>query len=70
MLLTGDGRRLMEDSSYLRIHGDHVVALECNPLVSTVDLCINPVLEILSHDGVDNIGEVGTTELLDLFAGR
>ena len=70
MLLTGDCRRLMEDSGYLRIHGDHVVSLECNPLVSAVDLCIDPVLEILSHDGVDNIGQVGTTELLDLFAGR
>ena len=70
MLLTGDGRRLMEDSSDLRIHGDHVVALECNLLVSAVDLCIHPVLEILSHDGVDNIGQVGTTQLLDLFAWR
>ena len=70
MLLTGDGRRLMEDSSYLRIHGDHFVALECNPLVSAIDLCIDPVLEILTHDGVNNIGQVGTTELLDLFAGR
>ena len=70
MLLTGDGRRLMEDSSYLRIHGDHVVALECNPLVTAVDLCIDPVLKVLPYDGVDNIGQVCTTELLDLFAGR
>ena len=70
MLLTGDGSRLMEDSSYLRIHGNHVIALESNPLVSTVDLCIDPVLEILTHDGIDNIGQVGTTELLDLFAWR
>ena len=70
MLLTGDGRRLMEDSGYLRIHGDHVVALECNPLVSAVDLCIDPVLEILPHDGVDYISQVGTTELLYLFTRR
>ena len=60
----------MEDPRNVWIHGDHVVALECNPLVTAVDLCIDPVLEILSHDGVDNIGQVGTTELLDLFAGR
>ena len=60
----------MEDSSYLRIHGDHVVALECNPLVTAVDLCIDPVLKVLPHDGVDDICQVGTTELLDLFAGR
>ena len=70
MLLTGDGRRLMEDSSYLRIHRDHVVAFECDPLVTAVDLCIHPVLEVLSHDGVDDICQITTTELLDLFAGR
>ena len=70
MLLTGDGRRLVEDSSYLRIHRDHVVAFECDPLVTAVDLCIHPVLEVLPHDGVDDICQVGTTELLDLFAGR
>ena len=60
----------MEDSCYLRIHGDHVVALECNPLVSAVDLRIDPVLKVLPHDGVDDICQVATTELLDLFAGR
>ena len=70
MLLTGDGRRLMEDSGYLRIHGDHVVSLECNPLVSAVDLCIDPVLEVLTQNGVDNIRQVGTAELLNLFARR
>ena len=70
MLLTGNGCRLMEDSCYLRIHGDHVVALECNPLVSAVDLRIDPVLKVLPHDGVDDICQVATTELLDLFAGR
>ena len=70
MLLTGDGRRLMEDSSYLRIHGDHVVAFESNSLVTAVDLCIHPVLEVLTHNSVYNIGQVGTAELLYLFARR
>ena len=60
----------MEDSSYLRIHRDHVVAFECDPLVTAVDLCIDPVLKVLPHDGVDDICQVGTTKLLDLFAGR
>ena len=60
----------MEDSSYLRIHRDHVVAFECDPLVTAVDLCIHPVLEVLTHDGVDNIRQVGSAELLYLFARR
>ena len=70
MLLTGNGCRLMEDSCYLRIHGDHVVALECNPLVTAIDLCIHPVLEVLPHNGVDNICQVGSAELLYLFTRR
>ena len=60
----------MEDSSNLRIHGNHVVALACNPLVPEVDLLIHPVLKVLSHDSIDNISQVGSTELLYLFARR
>ena len=70
MLLTRDCCRLMEDSSYLRIHGDHVVALQCDFLVAVVDLASDPVLEVLAHYGVDNVSKVGPTELSDLFAGR
>lgn len=70
MLLTGDCSRLMEDSSYLRIHRDHVVALECDPLVTAIDLCIHPVLEVLPHDSVNDIRQVGSAELLYLFARR
>ena len=70
MLLTGDGRRLVEDSGDLRIHRDHVVALECDPLVSAVDLSVHPVLEVLTHDSVNDIRQVGSAELLDFFAGR
>ena len=60
----------MEDSSNLRIHGNHVIALECNPLVPAVDLLIYPVLKVLPHDSVDDICQVATTELLYLFTRR
>ena len=69
MLLTRDCRRLMEDSSYLGIHGDHVVALQGYFLVAVVDLAGDPVLEILPHDSVDDVRKVGSAELLDLLAG-
>ena len=69
MLLTRDCRRLMEDSSYLWIHGYHIVALQGYFLVAVVDLATNPVLKVLAHDGVDYVCKVGSTELSDLFAG-
>ena len=70
MLLTRDCRRLMEDSSYLGIHGDHVVALQGYFLVAVVDLAGDPVLKVLPHDRVDNISKIGPAELSNLFAGR
>ena len=60
----------MEDPGYLRIHGDHVVTLNGHTLVSLVNLGVHPALEVLSHDGVDDICQITPAELLDLLAGR
>ena len=49
------------------VHLNDVVALDSNPLVADLDLLVHPVLESLAHDGVNNIGEVASTELADLF---
>ena len=45
----------MENCCNLRIHLDHVVALHSNPLVTSVDLGIDPVLKVLPDDGVDDV---------------
>ena len=66
--LTWDGRWLLEDLCNLRIHGNHVVSFLSHPLVSEINLGIDPVLEILSHDGVYDVWEVASTELFDLIA--
>ena len=63
-----DGGGLMEDSRNVWVHGDHVVALQGHPLISPVDLCIYPILEILPHDGVNNISQVSPAELLNFLA--
>jgi hypothetical protein len=68
-LLTGDGRGLLEDLGDQWVHGDHVVALLGHPLIPEVHLCVDPVLEVLPHDGVDDVREVAPAELLDLLAG-
>ena len=60
----------MEDPRNVWVHGDHVVALQGYFLVAVVDLATDPVLKILAHDGVDDVREVGSTELSDLLAGR
>ena len=53
----------------LWVHGDHVVALLGHPLIPEVHLGVDPVLEVLPHDGVDDVREVAPAELLDLLAG-
>jgi hypothetical protein len=60
----------VENSCNLRIHLDHVVALHSNPLVTSVDLGIDPVLKVLTDDGIDDVCQVGPAELLYLLAGR
>ena len=69
-LLTGDGRGLLEDLGDLWVHGDHVVALLGHPLIPKVDLGVDPILEVLPHNGVDNVCKICPTELLDLLARR
>ena len=58
----------MEDGGDLGVHGDDVVALERDLLVAELHLGVDPVLELLAHDGVDHVGEVGPAELGDLLA--
>ena len=58
----------MEDPCNVWVHGYHVVALHGDPLISPVDLCIYPVLEILPHYGVNNICQISPAELLNLLA--
>ena len=58
----------MEDPRNVWVHGDHVVALQGHPLISSFNLCIYPVLEILPHDGVNNISQICPAELLNLLA--
>ena len=70
MILTGNSRGLVEDLGDLRVHRDHVVALLGHPLITVVDLVVDPALEVLPHDRVDNICKVASTELLDLLARR
>ena len=60
----------MEDLGNLRVHRDHVVALYGNLLVPLVHLVVDPVLELLAHDGVDHVRKVGPAQLGDLLAGR
>lgn len=60
----------MEYPGYLRIHGDHVVSLDGHTLVPSADLGVHPVLEVLPHDGVDDIRQISPAELLYLLAGR
>ena len=60
----------MENPGNLWIHGNHVVALDCDPLVTAVDLCVHPGLEILTHNCVDDVGQIGPAKLLDFFAWR
>ena len=67
MALTWDGCGLVEDSSYLWIHCNHVVALESYLPVPDFNLSIDPVLEKLTHDSVDYVGKISATELLDLI---
>ena len=69
-LLTRDRSGLVENCCNLRIHLDHVVALHSNPLVTSVDLGIDPVLKVLTDDGIDDVCQVGPAELLYLLAGR
>ena len=59
----------MEDPGYLRIHGDHVVSFDGHTLVPSADLGVHPVLEVLPHDGVDDIRQIPPAELLYLLAG-
>jgi hypothetical protein len=66
--LTRDGGGLLEDLGDLGVHGDDVVPLMGNLLVPDIHLLMHPLLEGLTHDGVDDVGEVATAELGDLLA--
>ena len=64
------GCGLVEDRGYLGIHLDHVVALHGNPLIASVDLGVDPVGEVRSHDRMDDVSQVRPAELGDLFRRR
>ena len=60
----------MEYPGDVRIHGDHLIALLGHPLVASIDLLRDPVLEPLAHFGVDHVGKVCSAELGDLLRRR
>ena len=63
-------RGSLEDSRNLRIHIDELVAFDSNFLVSVVDSIINPLLEGLSNDTIDEVAEVLPLESEAFFRSR
>ena len=61
--LTRDRGGLVKDLGDLWVHGNDVIAFECNLLVSQVHLLLHPCLERLSYDRIDYVREVASTKL-------
>ena len=69
-LADADRGALLEDLRDLGVQLDqHVLAL-LDLLVALVDLLLYPVAERLAHDGVDDVPDVGSRQLLDLLLDR
>ena len=68
--LTRYGTRSVEDVSDSWVHRNEVVALMGNLVVANAHLLVHPSLEWLTNNGVDDVGEVATTQLGDLLARR
>ena len=50
----------------IRIHFNHKVLLPCYLLISFLDDSVNPLLENWTNQGVDDVGDVPSRELVNL----
>ena len=66
MLLTGHARGLLEDPGYLGVHFDEQVPLLGDVIVSPLDGFVDPLLELVAADGVDNIDQILSGEAIDV----
>ena len=57
MILTADCRRRLEDSGNLWIDVNHDVLRDCNLLMSSVDLCLHPIVESILQDSSADVGD-------------
>ena len=64
------GGGLVEDSCNLGVHLDHVVAFDCNPLIASVDLGVDPIGEVLSNNSVNNVAQIRSAEFGDFLGWR
>ncbi len=67
-VLTAGGSAGSEDLLYRRIHHDADLSFVLYPTVSSIYFFTNPVLEFLADDGPDDIGDVRSGQLEDLFS--
>ena len=64
------GGGLVENSCNLGVHLDHVVAFDCNPLIASVDLGVDPIGEVLSNNSVNNVAQIRPAEFGDFLGWR
>ena len=65
-VLTAHGDGLLEDLRDLRVHLDHQVLLDRHLLVTSLDLILHPVRELLFHYRRADVGQPGLGDFWEL----